>query len=818
MEHPSIFSGLEIMSKEKDSKHNPPNLVAKLMGLEAFPSGESNLAIERSQKNYYSQNVYGFHSGSPFKKEISVLHEVHHASPDIYEKWVQKSQRTTSHVRGKKGLTKWSEEDVDAKKMALIHQKFMEAKRMLADERLRRSTKFADALEVLSSNSDLLVKLLDELHSAPVPPAETNNINLLKPLKMVDNDNVGMKNKSDGMIKKQANVDVNNNSVYSSRIVVLKPSSEVSPTTSSTRNFQSGKFYGGPETLYSSLFSYRGDESSSTKPDHDDFEAMSTFSRHSLDTINGFGGVSYSPESSMYKEAKKRLSERWAIMASNSNGFQEQRHVKKSSTLGEMLCRKSVTSKVEGNIINEDQKQTKIVSCSAFSTDEEISIHCSAKSKTLPMSSYVTACSDICETGLRVEVSDHDDAIIAHGSKVVKDSKRVKSSFKGKVMSFLFSRNKKPTKEKSNLSQSSVTETSVSSVNSLGLLRDDLFQSFNSFEECSLSSLCGSLSKTLSDSVSNGQQQGTITPESGLTVSKTMVAEISSENQDQPSPISVLNPPFEDDNAAHDPFEYMKGGHLGSKVPLNINVIDKSPPIESIARTLSWYDSCSEVASPYPFKPLMVSSLDSKFEGQEWHLLVEKLLSAAGLDDQIQFDSFYTRWHSLESPLDPSLRDKYAYNMNFKEPPHYQPLYEAKRRKMRSNQKLVFDCVNAALLEMNSSHYGSERYFLKSRMCSGTHRVQDGELYPYLMDHIVAQMKELIGSEVRFVWRDSGDSNRLVVENVVRKEVVGIGWVDLVELEVDILEREIEENLIQELVENVVANFTSDKIDMTCFR
>ncbi|OIW01666.1 hypothetical protein TanjilG_04634 [Lupinus angustifolius] len=802
------------MSKEKDTKHNPPNLVAKLMGLEAFPSGELNLAIDRSQKNYYSQNVYGFHSGSPLNKEISMLHEVHHASPeqvsyrDIYEKWVQNSQRTTSHVRGKTGLTKWSEEDVDGKKMALVHQNFMEAKRMLADERLRRSTQFSDALEVLSSNSDLLIKLMDELHCASTPLSETNNINLLKPLKIVDNDNAGMKNKNDEKhYSCSASKEVEEFRVQSTRIVVLKPSSDVSPTTLSTRNFQSGNFYERPETLYSSLFSNRGDESSCNKPDHDDFEAMSTFSMHSLDTINGFGAGSYSPESSVYKEAKKRLSERWTIMASNSNVVQEQMHVKKSSTLGEMLSKKSVTSEVEGIIINEDQKPTKFVSCSDSSTDEEIRIHSSAK--TLPMSSYVTGSSAVCETGLRVEVSDHDDAIIAHGSKVVKKSKSVKSSFKGKVMSFLFSRNKKPTKEKCNLSQSSVTETSVSSVNSLGLIRDDVFQSFNSFEECSLSSLCGSLNKTLSDSVSNGQQQGIITPEPGLSVSKTMVPEISSENQDQPSPISVLNPPFEDDNAAHDSFEYMKGGHLGSMMLLKTNVIDKSPPIESIVRTLSWNDSCSELASPYSFKPLMVSSLDSKFEGQELHLLVEKLLSTAGLDDQVQFNSFYPIWHSLESPLDPSLRDKYAYNLNIKDPPHYQPLYEAKRRKMRSNQKLVFDCVNAALLEMTSSHYGSEKYFLKSRMCSGTHTVQEGELCPYLMDHIVAQMKDLIGSEVRFVWRDSGDSNRLVVENVVRKEVVGIRWVELMELEIDILEREIERKLIQELVENVVADFTS---------
>lgn len=43
-----------------------------------------------------------------------------------------------------------------------------------------------------------------------------------------------------------------------------------------------------------------------------------------------------------------------------------------------------------------------------------------------------------------------------------------------------------------------------------------------------------------------------------------MVPWISSENQGQPSPISVLEPPFEDDNGANESLGYGKGGHLGT--------------------------------------------------------------------------------------------------------------------------------------------------------------------------------------------------------------------------------------------------------------
>ncbi|XP_019422891.1 PREDICTED: uncharacterized protein LOC109332380 isoform X2 [Lupinus angustifolius] len=768
------------MSKEKDTNHNPSNVVAKLMGLEEFPGEETNLAMERrSIKKDYPQHLYGLHLGSPFNKEMPMLHEFHHASTenvfykDIYEMWLQKSRRIRSYVRDKKNETQESElEDVVGGKIALIHQKYMDAKRMSSDERLRNSKRFEDAMDVFCSNS--VIKLLDEVHCDPASPTETNNISLLKPSNIVDNDNAGMRKKSSGMIMKPENVDENKNSAHSSseskevidefpvqctRIVALNPSCGeinelVFPTTPSSRNFQSE-----PETLCSSILSNVGDESSYKKAEHDDLCA---------------GGNVYSHESVVYKEAKKRISERWTMMASNIKLVQEQKHMKRNSTLGEMLSLSHIK-----------KSEAKFVSSSDSSIDEEINIRCSPK--TLPtMSCYVT-----------VSSSD-DDVGIGHGSKLVTKSKSVKLSLKGKVMSFLFSMNKKPTKEKSSISQSSVTETSVSSVNSPELLSDDVFQSFNRFEECSVQSVCGSLRKISSDSVSNGKQHGRITPKFGLTVSKTMVPEISSETQDQPSPISVLDTPFEDDNAAHDSLDYMKGSRV--HYPKS-NLIDRSPPIESIARTLSWNDSCSEAASSYSFKPMTLYSLNTKIEEQEWLFLVEKLLSASGLDDQIQFNSFNTIWHSLESPLTPSLRDKYAYSFNGKD-----PLHEAMRRKMRSSQKLVFDCVNATILELTSD-YGSEKYFSKNKTHNAAHIVQDGAFSPYLVDHIVAQMKKLIASEMRYVWGDCEDSNRLVVENVVRKEVVGIGWDEVMGLEVDILEREIERELIEELVEDAVANF-----------
>lgn len=549
------------MSKEKNSKHNSPNVIAQLMGLESLPK-------VRSHEKDYSEHVYG-QLGSPFKHwhlenrfmDKEMLHEVHPSTEQIACK--------NDYERGR-----WSEDVVvDKEKMALICQKFMEAKRLSTDERLRQSKQFEDALEVLSSNSDLLIRLLDSQNLHCSPTDERNPITLIKPLKMFDNDKSVKKGKKNSrMIKKQANSDqaivwenmnhgyspvsqkVDEFPVQSTRIVILKPSpgrtpelkAFNSPTTSSPQNLQSGNFYQGfgdeddvleskklakknPNEMHEGLRNYQKDkilhssvfESSFNKPHHEytpgnyiDLEAMSPLARHSWEYNNincwgspystmSLGRASCSPESSVCMEAKKRLSERWNMMASNNKGSQEQRHVQQHSTLGEMLSlsriKKSVTSEFKS--VNEDQEEArKSVSC-RLSFNEDVSTQGSPKN--VPRSNSLPASSSAYETGVSKP----------QGSKVLKKSKSIGSSFKGKVTS-LFSRNKKSTKKKSSTSQckdetqSPVTERSGFPASS-GVLTDDESQSFSfrGLEECSLSALFESPRRTSTVSVSNGQQQ-----------------------------------------------------------------------------------------------------------------------------------------------------------------------------------------------------------------------------------------------------------------------------------------------------------------------
>ncbi|XP_022758581.1 uncharacterized protein LOC111305370 isoform X2 [Durio zibethinus] len=876
------------MSKDVESKHNAPNVVAKLMGLDALPRQQHSLAAQRCHSKYSSRHSLS-HSEIPVEVEswerdqgfsdkqvqceVNPYHELSKYK-DVYEIW-QQSPRTTYSRESSPQKGRYND-TVNQKKMALVRRKFMEAKHLVTNEKLRQTKEFQDALEVLSSNKELFLKFLEEpnstfsqhlynFQSLSLPPV-TKRITVLRPSKMVDKEKfAGIVKKGDKQMKTPVQIgqvtgwDRNNTACsfpslkvdeYPSqptRIVVLKPSpgktedikTVASLSSSSPRILHGEDFYEEPgeddvresrevakeitRQMRENLMGHRWYDNSFNRSENgcavenlSDSEVMSPTSRHSCDYINRFGSpysspsfsrASCSPESSVCREAKKRLSERWAMMASNGSS-QEQRHVRRSSsTLGEMLAlsdtKKLVRSEEEGS--NKEQEPRGSTSCIASNLNKEESISDSPKnllrSKSVPVSSTVYG------ARLNVEVSD-PEASKEQVTKELTKAKSMKSSFKGKVSSLFFSKNKKMNKEKSSGSQStdespsSTPGTPGSSMIHLRNISNDASQCDNNncIQECSSPVLDGSTSKTpLPDLTGMGQKQGMITVEGGLSVAKPSMPVRISENQDQPSPISVLEPPFEEDeNTIPESSGSIKPVQGGLGVPPRSNLIDKSPPIESIARTLSWDDSCSETATFYPSQLSSVSP-GAKEEEQDWVSSVQSLLSAAGLNGEVRFESFIARWHSPESPLDPCLRDKYS-NLNGKE-----PLHEAKRRQWRSNRKLVFDCVNAALLEITG--YGSDSCMRAMSFGRAQKRVMKGAS-PMLVDHVWAQMKEWFSGEVKCFVGDDGDSNNLDVERVVQKEVVGKGWVDHMKLETDYYGREIEGKLLEELVEEAVIDMT----------
>ncbi|KAK1437354.1 hypothetical protein QVD17_03145 [Tagetes erecta] len=772
------------MSKEEDCKQSPSNLVAKLMGLDSLPHQHQ---LDSASHTSQSGSLELLHQEHGFMESESKHQINRHLDrgeyKDVYE--------VCENGSPQKGRCS------EKQKMALVREKFMEAKRLSTDDKFRQSKQFQDALEVLSSNKDMFLKFLQEPNSLfsqnlynlqfIQPPPDSRRITILKPSKLVDKETLFCnKNGSDILFSPKC-CKIDDNPTQPTRIVVLKPSSlkphniKAASSSPSSSTLLSDVFDGYPEeirnemsdnlsglrkdeTLISSVHSngYIGDDSSYCKSEIDyttgnlsDSEAVSPPSRQSWDDINRFNShycasssrTSYSPESPVCREAKKRLSERWAMMSSNKN-VQERRQIKRSSsTLGDMLALSDLKKSV-----NPDEDHE--ISDLNTAEDTDKSSRNLVRSKSVP-------------AGLGVEVSGSLKGNAGDTKDTVKEKLVKSSSFKGRVSSLLFTRNKKSSKEKSHQPNGVPQCTRFSpknGANERSQCTDDIV-----IEETS----CSVLRKSIS------------LPEEDILFTKFEVFGNHIENQDQPSPVSVLEPEFEDDqrtNSHHNSKPH--GPHEHGIERMRYNLIDKSPPIGSISRTLSWDESVGSLTR-YSGKPSS-TPLNPEEEEQEFLFYVQTLLSVAGLN-KIRSNSFLGKWHSPESPLDPSLRDKYM-NLSEKEP----IISRTRLRHHRAITKLVFDCVNEALIDIadrgpfSGAHSGPDDMLMSSAV---------------LVDCVWGQMKQWISRE------DTGGGS-MVVEREVRREVVGRGWVEGLRREMDDTRKEIEGKLLEELVQEYVLELT----------
>jgi hypothetical protein len=184
--------------------------------------------------------------------------------------------------------------------------------------------------------------------------------------------------------------------------------------------------------------------------------------------------------------------------------------------LGEMLALSDTKKLVRSDDKdgNEEQEPRESISCLTNKLNKEESLVDSPKnllrSKSVPVSSTVNG------ARLSIEVSD-PEAGKTHVPKELTKAKSTKSSFKGKVSSLFFSRNKKSSKDKSAASQSkdeslsASSETPGSPLHFLGVNSDATTQCINDGSLCP--SPHGSSGKTSPDLTSMGQNQGTATCE-----------------------------------------------------------------------------------------------------------------------------------------------------------------------------------------------------------------------------------------------------------------------------------------------------------------
>ncbi|XP_013599101.1 PREDICTED: uncharacterized protein LOC106306874 isoform X1 [Brassica oleracea var. oleracea] len=706
----------EEMSKDMELNLGSTNLVAKLMGLDSFPQTQPDAIVPRSNN-----------SKPRLKRSLS-----HGECKNVYEIWEKPVE----------GLSK--------KKMDIVREKFLEAKRLVTDDKLRHSKEFQEAMEVLSSNKELFLEFLQEsnnffshhLQSSTAPPTPEKSpkrITILKPSKSIESPvEKGIR------LFKWPGEDEYNPTKQTSRKVVLKPNGHVGKASSCPASPRDGLPVDDYEeikdvarrvkrqilkedTSHSSVFSngYVGDDSY-----YADSEIISPVSRHSWEYTNSpfssspFSRASGSPESSsVCREAKKRLSERWALMAASNENLQEEVEViqKKGAniSLGEMLALSdSMTDlrtedKEEANDCYEEHDVRVYPSCLAGddSSREDGNLkpfNSLMRSKSLP--------------------------------EELTKSKSLKWSLKGKVSKFLFSRNKKASKERSS------EET----------------------PECDASVSARSL----------------VSQEAGLSIARSATFGNSREWRDEPSPVSVLETSFDEDDGIFFNSSVLNRSSSSSLEPemmmsMRSNLLGKSP---SIGRSFSFDDSA--VSRCYSSKRSTLSTREE--EEEDLRLLVNALLSAADLDEESESLSSYllSKWHSVESPLDPSLRGIYANS--------------AEHQRLGTNVKqLVFDLVNTLLLELTPSYLGPRGLKILSGKTLGAYAIN--------------RMQECLKGNGRVVdrwWDEDGDLSSLAVNRVVRMEVAEIGSPESLRLEMDSMGEEVEFKLLEELVEEFLMDFS----------
>ncbi|KAL1203220.1 hypothetical protein V5N11_015448 [Cardamine amara subsp. amara] len=827
------------MSKEVEHKQSPTNVVAKLMGLETLPQLHLETATQRSKSRSSYSHASPNHSMTLMDNEVQKYQELSREFKDVYEMW--QSPQKVSRSRDSSPRKGRYDESMNEKQMALVRQKFTEAKRLVTDDSLHQSKEFHDALEFLSSNKDLFVKFLQESNSLsqqhlsdfqPGPPhSEAKRITVLRPSKAVETEKFVVQGRKNKQAKKLASSSqetgwVNHDLGYSSayvnrgteehpvqptRIVVLKPSLgksldikavSSSPSSPTPRGMHSGGYldvetkqvakeitrqvrenlmgHRRNETQSSSVLSngYIGDDSSFNKSDNEDpvgnlsdSEIMSPTSRRSWDCPNrfespfspsSFSRASFSPESSVCREAKKRLSERWALMSVPGRTQPHKYVPRSSSTLGEMLAlseTKVTTGSEEES--NEVAPETR-VSTSCITSD------LSQVERASDSLSILARSKSVSDVRLNGETSVLGTSK-AQAPREPTETGSLKSSWK--VSNLFFFKNKKASKEKRDASHNSSMPqlATPSSATITG----------KSSEDCLFPRDC------LPPDAS--QQQSIIPGEEEVTTPKPLASGNTSENQDQPSPISVLFPPFEEEGVGIP--ECSGSTKLwttqGVGMSLKSNLIDKSPPIGSIARILSWDDnSCTDNIS----QPTM-----GIHEDEDWYLFIETLLTAAGFSKgcTVSHDPLMSRWHLPNSPLDPSLRDKYTNNSDNNNNNIKEFIHEGKRRQQRSARKLIFDRINSIILETTTT-------------CTG-----NGSPPFNLVEHVWSHFKDWVSDDPSKLDRgEDMDANSLAAESLVKDEIVGRTWTDSLQVEIDYFGVEIECRLLQDLVEEAVIDLT----------
>ncbi|KAL5996611.1 hypothetical protein ACLOJK_007530 [Asimina triloba] len=428
--------------------------------------------------------------------------------------------------------------------------------------------------------------------------------------------------------------------------------------------------------------------------------------------------ASYSPESAVTREAKRRLSERLAMMKSSGNNEEK----RERSSLGEMLALPELSKPIRSNKDCANQGPS-ISSSRSCGVEKELRAHFTClpigwngeqegkyspkgllRSKSVPASSTVDK---------KVGLSGENPVLTDDKPITLKKSVKPKSgkSFKGKLSSLLFSRNKKPSKWKTNphpsLDSNDKSQSPIAEMQ--GFLTEINEPSIENRSTgvavcCSDDGLEAELPLNAGgpldgSSIFEPFKQSNVSFEEVSTPVKNGMPETLSERQEQPSPNSVLEAAFEDNSDLLQP-ENSSTDYTGSSFSASMKSKVTATSGSPAARSLSWDKDSAETSNATALEPLLVSPTANE-EG-EWYWFAQTLLASVGLNYR-KSGSFPATWHSPASPLDPSLLDKFICENEDKELQD-----ENKYKQQRSEQMLIFDTINAALTDMAGSRFNTQ--------------------------------------------------------------------------------------------------------------
>ncbi|KAF8006342.1 hypothetical protein BT93_K0589 [Corymbia citriodora subsp. variegata] len=874
------------MLRENGSKRQSPSVIARLMGFEGLPLQQPG---HKQQKRYLDNHQAGRKvekaersSACSSRRSSRKSSKEEEEFKDVFEVSEMSKLQNKSYLP--KGTVKSTMTEAE---MEFIRQKFVDAKRLSTDDKLRDSKEFDDALEVLDSNKDLLLKFLQQpdplftkhLHDLQGPQFQSHFSSMASSKVPERTRNVDSKLGRENLPRRCGRSpkiyhdkfigtpvsDTAHNTLKSSKlegqvlsdilptqIVVLKPnlgkahgatknslspnSLSFSPDTSPSyrnhlecpadaelkskdsqeiarritrkmrNNYGSGSIYIAPVQSRG----YAGDDSSSTMSLSDSaYESDTTALTNATASTNTkfincktrHKHASSSTESSVSKEAKKRLSERWKL----THKSQEIGEISRSSTLAEMLAvpdsrvasadsgRKIVQEGCKVEFAGDNASASCVEPLGISSRDgwKDVCVNKLSRSRSLPASSAVfgspkSEASSDSRHWMAKEMVRRDKI------KTVKENFDVRDSFVNRKFTPIHIERHPPCCSSGESSDAS-SEYHLTQYRRRSGLKDIdqpeqslvVSEAFGDVVHVGVANMGSKIVTSLSEpsnpehpstkvnsavSYADDVQDPSIdpsreSPEPVIHSIPESESSASSKEADQPSPVSILEAPFKDDlSAGSECFESLSADLHGLRMQLQLLKLESQACTEG-SMLISSDEDAGEGLMHFPENRGLYRT------GESWESsYIVDVLVGSGYDNSDP-EMFIAKWHSPECPVNPlvfeELEKRYCDESS-----------------SRPARKLLFDRVNLALMEIYQQLMDPHPW-----------------VYPEAAKLDIKWYKDsLQDGLIRFLTGQGKKGSKGVLEKLLARESP---WLNLGD-DIDVIGREVERLLIDDLVAEVL--------------